>query len=237
MPGRPTSKHGKRAQGSRGASKPTNSRLPFVKMGMAGTSAADEFVRSDLSLRPVASAYTASPPRNLSSKIWWVRANTQQVVTTSTTVVTENNISFTANPFLTQYASWLALFDQYFLDHVVVTVANNSPEGGTAACPQLYTAIDFDNVSALGTLAAISQFNTCHVSTLAPGNSVTRLVRPCNASYLGANATAGVTRSWVDSTFNGVPFYGYRLIVNNTVAATVQLDVTISCLWAFRNTI
>jgi hypothetical protein len=212
-------------------------RATFVRMGMVGSSATDEFVRSDLQLRPPSGIYTATPPKQITSRITWIRCSTQAVITTSTTVFTETNTSFTANPFLTQYSSWLGLFDQYFLDHVVITIANNSPEGGTAAIPQVFMAIDFDSVQALGSIAAISAYANCHVSTLAPGNSVTRVVRPCNASYLGGSTNSGVNRSWVDTIYNNVPFYGFRSIANNTASATVQLDYTYAYVWALRNSI
>jgi hypothetical protein len=159
------------------------------------------------------------------------------VVTTSTTVVTETNIAPSISTFLQQYATWCLLFDQYFLHSFTVTIANNSPEGGTGALPQVFTAIDFDSSANISTLGAISAYGTCNVTTIAPGNSVTRFCQPCNASYLGSTATAGVTRSWVDCAFTGVLFYGIRSIVNNTPAATIQLDYTFTTYWAFRNTI
>jgi len=206
-------------------------------MGMAGTSATDHFVRADLSLRPPSGIFRARIPRNLGNQIVWQRGSYQQVISTSTTVITEQNAAPSIAAFLPGYATWLALFDQYFLAGFAVTIANNSPEGGTAACPQVFTAIDFDSSANLGSLSAISGYGSCNITTLAPGNSVTRWIEPCNATYVGATAASGVTRTWVDSATTATLFYGFRSIVNNTVAATVQLDYTYTCYWAFRNTI
>jgi hypothetical protein len=208
-----------------------------VVLGMAGGSADDYVIRTDLRLRPPSGVFNASIPRNLNNQIHWVSSSTQQVVTTSTTAITESNYAFNASGSLTQYTAWLAVFDQYYLAAVTCTIANNSPEGGTAACPQVYTALDFDSTTSLSSLAAISAYVNCNVVTLAPGKSVTRLLRPCNSSYTGANSGAGVSRTWVDSAYNSTLFYGFRSIVNNTVVATVQLDYTFHSVWAFRNTI
>lgn len=204
---------------------------------MAGSSATDQLVRADFSLRPVSAEYRATPPKSLVSRITWVRSSTQQVVTTSTTAITEQNIAPTVAFGLPQYAAWLSVFDQYYLDQFTVTIANNSPEGGTAACPQVFTAIDFDSSANLGSLASISNFSNCVVSTIAPGNSVTRVIRPCVSPTIGTINGAGVGRMWVDSSYNNVLFYAFRSIVNNTVAASVQLDYTLSYVWAFRNSI
>jgi hypothetical protein len=231
-------KHGNSRQGGKGRAKPSTREFQSaVSMGMAGTSATDHFIRQDLSLRPPSGVFRASIPRNLSNQIVWQRASYQQVVTTSTTVITEQNFAPSASAFLPAYSTWLSLYDQYFLAAYVVTIANNSPEGGTAACPQVYTAIDFDSSANLGSLTALSGYGSCNITTLAPGNSVTRFVKPCNATYVGSTAASGVSRTWVDSATSSTLFYGFRSIINNTTAATVQLDYTVTMYWAFRNTI
>jgi hypothetical protein len=209
-----------------------------VVMGMAGSNSTDHVVKTDVSLRPLSGVFRATIPRTLSNQIVWLRSSYQQVATTSTSTFIENNFAPTASGgFMPQYASWLALFDQYYLHSFTVTIANNSPEGGTAAIPQVYTAIDFDSSSNLGSLAAISAYSSCNVSTIAPGNSVTRFCQPCVATTLGSTALSGVARTWVDSAYNAINFYAIRSIVNNTASATVQLDITFTMNWAFRNTI
>lgn len=134
------------------------------------------------------------------------------------------------------FASWLLLFDQYYLHSVVLSIANTVAPGGTATLPQVFTAIDFDSSAVLGSIAKISGYNTCNVATLGSGDSVTRYVEPCNATYVGPTVAAGVTRTWVDSAYNNVPFYATRSILNTTTAV-VQLDYTYTLLWAFRNSI
>lgn len=204
-------------------------------MAMAGSSSQDHVVRTDFSLKPVSGIYNARPPRNWMSQIHWVRGSYQTVVTTSTTAITEQNNSFTLSTFLSAAGSYAGIFDQYYIDSVAITVANNSPQGGTGVCPQVYSALDWDSVSTLGSLALIAAFNNCNISTLAAGTSVTRYISPSNATTVATSATSGVTRTWIDSIYTAIPFYGWRLIVNNTPGAAVQLDVTFSTLFAFRN--
>lgn len=207
-------------------------------MGMAGTSATDHFIRDDLRVRPPSGVFKARMPKVLSNQVWWVRSSYQQVLSTSTTAITEQNFAPNAAAgFLVQYLTYFALFDEYFLDSMVMSIANNSPEGGTGACPQVFTAIDFDSSANLGALSAISAYGTCNITTIAPGNSVTRYCKPTNATYLGNTAAAGVTRTWVDCQSQNVPFYGFRSIINNTPTAAIQIDYTLTLYWAFRNSI
>jgi len=228
------SKHGGKKGGQSG---PKRLFAAAVAMGMAGTSAADHFIRSDLSMRPVPGMFKASIPKNMSNQIVWQRTSYQQYLTLSTSTSTEQNFAPTiSGGFCQQYASWCVLFDQYFLHSFTVTLANNAGEGSLGTLPQVYTAIDYDSSANLGSIGAISAYGSCNVTTLAPGASVTRFVQPCNASYLAATAGSGVARQWVDSSVTSILFYGIRTITAQ-VTVVSQLDITATLNWCFRNTV
>jgi hypothetical protein len=207
----------------------------YLSLAMAGSSAQDHFISTDLTLKPVAPFYNAKVPRDIASRITWNRSQNTLVLTTSTTVVAEQNVACGAASNLQQYATWLALFDQYFCDHFFVTVSNNATPNTVAQVPMVYTAIDFDSTNLLGSVAAIQSFDNVNATALPPGTSVTRLVKPCNKSNVNNTANSGVTRSWVDSAVNTVQFFGFRCIVAQTAGGTVPLDINISSVWAFRN--
>jgi hypothetical protein len=200
---------------------------------MAGSHSDDQTVLSDLTYRPPSGVFNAKPPRQLLNQIHWVRCLITSTVSTSTTAATESNTTYSASNHLQGYASYLAVFDQYYLQSVVYTVSNLSTTSGGTTC-YVYTAIDYDNTNNVG--SALLGYATCVGSALAPGESVTRVLYPCNAGYLGTSASAGVTRTWVDSALSSVPFYGSRLLSYST-PAVVLLEVTISSTWALRSNI
>jgi hypothetical protein len=207
-------------------------------MAMAGSWADDHVVTEDFGNRPPAQTFAAIPPRILTNQIFWVRCVISDQVTTNTTTITESNIAFTAANALQQAATYLALFDQYYLAEVFVTVANNTLVSSTSvSMPQIYTAIDYDNASNLGSASLISGYSTCNSTTLGPGKSITRYLKPCVSPSLGGVGGAGVARIWVDNAFNSVPFYGFRQITQNTPAGAQSLDRTWTCTWAFRNNV
>jgi len=207
-----------------------------IDMGMAGSSSDDHLVISDINYRPPSGVYNATPPRSLNNQIYFCRQEYATTVTTNTTTITEANYSFTAQNNMGQVGSFLAIFDQYFLDSVVFTISNVSSNTGVSSLPQVYTAIDFDSAANVG-IATIVNFSTCNVTVLGSGKSLTRIIRPCLQGSASGNTAALVARTWVDSAYSGVGFYGLRTIINNTPAAAVLLDVSYSCIWAFRNNI
>jgi hypothetical protein len=223
----------------KGGKRRVNASKETVDLAMAGTRSYDHVIYSDLTYKPMSPFYNSRPPRNLGNQVHFIRCVTTTQFTTNTTTIMENNIQFTAASHMPQFTSYLGVFDQYYLDTAIVTVANLNSNSGVAALPQIYTALDFDNIIALGSVAVISQYATCNSDDLAPGASVTRIIKPCIASSIqgGSLVSGGVQRTWVDNAFSSVIFYGFRSILQNTPPAALTLDVTINCTWAFRNNV
>jgi hypothetical protein len=206
-----------------------------LSQGMAGSSSFGHFVSTDLRLRPIPATFKVSMPRSIQNQIVWSRNVFTQSVPTSATLITENNFAPTATAALTQAATWLSLFDQYYLHSFFATVSNTESPASAAQCPTVYTAIDFDSSGNLGSVGAISSYTTCNSSTLTPGASITRLIQPCNSTTMSGVAGAGVNRTWVDSSTNNVLFYAYRCIVGATPGAVINLQFTYTLNWCFRN--
>jgi hypothetical protein len=216
----------------------TNLSRAALDLGLVGTRSDDHVILTDLTYRPVAPTYRAKPPRQLLNQLFFVRQETTSTITASATTATETNISFTATLDMQQSAQYLAIFDQYYLHCAIVTITNDIVITGSGNdLPLVYTAIDFDNVNALGSIQAIQAFGTVNQDVLAPGKSVTRVIMPCISTSASTFTGAAVTRLWVDSAFPNVPFYGFRSIVAPVVPTSGVLNVCISVIWAFRNTV
>jgi len=227
----------RRTRRSRNSSTSVSRLRQQLPLGMAGSNADDHFVSSDLTYNPVSPVFAASPPKNLLNQIHWVRQNTNSTVTTSTTVLTETNYAFTSVADLQHQSSYFSVFDQYCLHSVVFTILNTNSNASVLALPEVFTAIDYDNVTALGSINGITAFASCNTGVLAAGKSITRYVRPTVQTSVSTFASAAVTRQWIATALPSVPFFGIRTIIAATTAAALTLDVSISCVWAFRSTV
>jgi len=207
----------------------------MVDLGLSASRSDDHVVTSDLTYRPVPPNFRATPPRNMLNQIFWVRQEVSALIQPSGSTAIETNFAWTASAYMQQVAQYTAIFDQYYLHSVVATFANSTSFGTTAVLPQLFTAIDFDNITALGTTAAISAFSTCNIDVLKPGNSVTRIIMPCVRTIAETVQTAAVSRLWISTAATSIPFFGLRTITAPSTAGNI--DVTLAMIWAFRNTI
>jgi len=188
----------------------------------------------DLSRRPPNFTANQTPPRTLRNQLYWVQeSRTIQLLGPSG--LYENNYSFQLSD-LSNASHLTALFDQYFI-HSVLAIWTFGPSSSSSTA-QLYTAIDYDSTAAVGTVAAIQQFQSVLMSVVNPMLSVQRLIRPTVQSQLYNNASgsspAGVTRVWVDCDFNDVEHYGLRSIFENFATnQTAQLELVYTV--GFRN--
>jgi hypothetical protein len=208
----------------------------ILDLGMGGSRFTDHLIISDLTFRPPNQTFNANPPRQILNQIYWVRQSIPGTITTSTTVITEINSSFSATGNLAQSSTYMAVFDQYCLHSVTYTIQNPNSNSAVGGLPQVFTAIDFDNTTNLGSTTAISAYGSCNIAILSPGEGVTRFVRPCQLGFVVPSTTNVSTRQWVDSANPSASFFGLRTIVTPTSAAII-LDQTFSCIWAFRNNI
>jgi hypothetical protein len=208
-----------------------------------GTSATSNVVADDFRRKAIPTVFNIHPPRSLGNQTFWARYSAQSVVSTSLTAIFESNYSFSLSGFLTntEITALTGVFDQYAIYCVVAAIANNSPGGGLGVIPQVYTAFDYDSVANLGSIGAISEYESINVTSIAPGGSVCRTIMPVIAAA-GFTAASGflpalLQRSWVDLSYPATSYYGFRSITNNTPGAVVQLDFTFTLIVAFRSSV
>jgi len=192
--------------------------------------------RSDLSTQPPSNSVPNRVPRSVSNQMFWDVVKSRGTVTVTTSAITELNYSaaLSAHP---QASSFAAIFDQYCIPQFSVTWYNTTPPGGGQSEPILHTALDFDNIANLGSLASIDDYATCMVHNFPTGSSFTRSVHPCIKPTINSTATAGVSRSWFDcSTAASVPHTGIRSIweiIQGSTSLVVVYEITI--WFAFRS--
>jgi hypothetical protein len=194
----------------------------------------------DYSRRQPSFQLIQTPPKNFMDQIHWVRGKTQVVNTISTSAPTEANYSFTLAG-LTDLAGLNGFFDQYCLYSITVSITPSFEGAGSTLYTfgTCFTAIDYDNVTTLGTSAAIQAYNSCVTFEISPGQSIQRFYKPCVAPAIYNSSAAfsgyGVSRCWIDSAQTSVPHYGFRsLFISNTVSGlscTYDFDVVVG----FRN--
>jgi hypothetical protein len=168
------------------------------------------------------------------SQIYWMRDTLTQNLTLSTSGITESNFIWQAATNMQQVSTYLTIFDQYALHSVVITITNPNTNAGGNTLPQIFTAIDNDNIVNIGSINAIQAYGTCNVANLGPGKSVTRVVFPTTENSTGNQPYATLIRAWVDSMKPTIPFFGLRFI-GSSVSAAITLDFNFSFVWAFRN--
>lgn len=207
------------------------------KVQVRGPNGMNPINRSDLSVKPPTSYNIPSTiPRNVASMVSWDTVKIDFSQTVSTSLISEFNDSFSLNNH-PQASSWAALFDQWCIPQVTVCYRSLIPPGNTNAPAILYTALDFDNNTNIGTVANIEDFSTCQVHTMGDGAVVMRSIRPCSkvTSTTGVGAS-DLARSWHDSAFPGVSHTGFRAICS-TAGSVYTITRTITIWYAFRNQI
>jgi hypothetical protein len=189
-------------------------------------------VPEDLTSMPKGWIFNQRPPRNFLSQIHWVQLTADSLVSTNTATPTETNQSVQLSNF-NGYSAYTGGFDQYACYCYTVTV---SPWSNISAANnmQVWTAIDYDNASAVG-VSGIEAFGSCNLSMLAPNGSIERYVRPCVDPSL-YNGGYGAGRFWVDSGSPSVQHYGVRVILGPTTGGST-VEISLRALFAFRNNI
>jgi len=193
----------------------------------------------DLAVRPPTNLNVPQRvPRSVTGVIAWDMVKQQQTFTaTTSSAPTEMlyTVTLANNPTA---SSWAANYDQYCIPQFSLVFEAQVPPGSTSLPVTLYSALDFDNVASLGSVAAYEDAATCREQVLVPGTSVVRSVRPCIKDLVagsGGSRAAATTQSWVDCAFTDVLHYGIRAVLSQEAA--LQVKVTL-CIWyAFRNQI
>jgi len=197
----------------------------IARSHVATSSANRVSVPADFTQRPIRMNITQSPPKNLLNQIHWIQ---QSVTLRNGGVVSggnvEDNWSFKLND-LNQYAAITAMFDQFCIYSVVFNVVI-SPSSGAVSnnLGRVTTAVDYDNVSNLGSEVALQQYASAQTVEVTSGMAVQRYVKPCVTPdvYVVAGTGYAVARCWLDNASNSVlvPHYGVRVYFQITGAST-----------------
>jgi hypothetical protein len=165
------------------------------------------------------------------------------VLTAQAGVVTTSQPFFTLNA-LDQVASFQALFNEWRIDALRVKIVPQNNAIGlvtntTTSLVELYNVIDYNDSTALASVAAAREYENCMV--LAPGESGERVFQPraATAMYQGAfTAYGNVGGAWVDIAYPGTIHYGMKIIIPAATVGQTLLqswDVFFEAFVSFRN--
>jgi len=193
--------------------------------------------KRDLAVRPPSNRIPDKIPRNFLSQVVYDLVKIRQTYTTLTTGVFEQNQTFSLS-LHPQSTSWAALFDQWCVLAGSVTLLNPQAPGSTAPEIEVHTALDFDNITNLGSLTTIDDYDSSQVDILGPGSrvNVTRSVKPCLKTSASGNANGALLRTWCDSASPSSAWYGIRCIFAQTTTAVTFIYET-SIWFGFRGRI
>jgi hypothetical protein len=123
-----------------------------------------------------------------------------------------------ANTFAANLSALQALFDQYRINAVEVTIVPSQNLSGGAATyttnPNLFTVLDFDDGTSLGSVANAQGYATCIESE--PYEKARRCFRPRIQMVTGTSASlqgaANVVAPWLDCAYSGTVHYGMKAV-------------------------
>lgn len=192
-----------------------------------GEPAGRVIVPADYSFRQASYSLNESPPKNIRSQIFWLQMTLNKVSggNVSTSIDTEVGQSFQVND-LSYASSFSSLFDQYCIYSVVCNISTRN--GNSASCGRLTTAIDTDNVTSLGSEAAVQAFSSAQTVTLRPEMVVQRYIKPSISSfaYQGSGTGYAPARAWCDLANTSIAHYGIRLYFTGNSASGYVYDMT-----------
>jgi len=129
---------------------------------------------------------------------------------------------------LDQAASWSAIFDQFRIAQVEVTIRPQYNTGQTGVgAVNWYTIIDYDDANPVASAAGMREYNNCMISgyetqvrTFTPHAAI--------AAYTGAfGGFANVTAPWLDVASATIQHYGLKVGIDPGSAAPLTPQVLI----------
>jgi hypothetical protein len=169
-------------------------------------------------------------PKNFQTQIHWFQTTYVQNTSLANNAITEVNLTFSLNQTAIS-AAIVALYDQYAIFAAYVRVNVNTSGPSPTSAPMYATALDYDNVTALGSLPVLQGYSTSAVTNIS--DTQERYIEPCNAPALwggGAFNNYGQARMWVDCANNQTPHYGFRSIIaalGAGVTGNITYEVTL----------
>jgi hypothetical protein len=224
--------------GKKGPKKGRQGRKVQVRNPSSGLGGYQTVNSSDLRIRPPSNRNVPrSVPRNVAAMMAWDTVKINGSNTFSGSAILEQNYSFSMSQH-PQSSSWLTLFDQYTIPQVTIEWDSTLAPGATTTSPMLYTALDFDNVTNLGTIQRLEDYTTSEAHPMNPQHRFSRSVRPVPKMLISTssgNSPAGIVGpSWVDSGEPTAPFFGIRSILG---IGAGSFNTTITIWYCFRNQI
>jgi hypothetical protein len=142
-----------------------------------------------------------------------------------------------------QYTSFGAVFDQYRIDEIEVTLRpmfTSNPLGNATVTviPQLYVVVDYDDYSTPSSIAYLREYSNCTVSQY---ETVVRTFKPhlALAAYTGSfNGYQNSVATWCDAAAFTIQHYGMKLGIDpGIVGQTALQSWTVSSRFklSFRN--
>jgi hypothetical protein len=196
--------------------------------------------RGDLSIRPPNMRNVPQVvPRNVAGMLFWDTVKVDSTITIPASGVVETNFSFNLSQH-NESSSLTTLFDQWTIPQVSITFESALAPGSTTGPAQFHTALDFDNITNISTVAAIEDFPSCNSVAMQPQTRFVRSVKPSARSYSTSGGSGNnaliVGPQWVDCAVPGVPFFGIRTI-GTSAGASYGINVTTLIWFCFRNQI
>jgi len=140
-------------------------------------------------------------------------------------------------------ADLITIFDEYKLDAIRVTIRSLNGDAGlytnsTTTLVDLMSVIDYNDVTALSSLAGARQFDNCMI--LAPGESAVRVFKPKVSSAVFNGLFSGYMSAsgWLDVSTVNVEHYGLKLAIPaDSVGQTThqQWELQFDYYISFRN--
>jgi hypothetical protein len=223
----------------RGAPKATSSSL--LTNHHIGGVAGRIRVPEDFSRKPASFILSQTPPKNIRDQIHWFQDTLlNTTLTISNTSLTEYNQSFSLSG-LSNVSAYTNLYDQYCIHSVLVSFAiTSSADYFSGTQGRVTTALDFDNISSLGSEATLQQYSSAITNEVTPGLSIERYVKPTVKGYIsaGSGAYAGVPeRVWLDCTLPTIGHFGVRSIWAGNSESSLTVDITNVMIIGMRNSL
>jgi len=168
------------------------------------------------------------------STIFNVELSYSTVQNLSTTAPINGSTSFSLAS-ASNYTSYTTCFDQYRILQVNIKIL---PSGiATGSGLNIFTVIDYDDVSALGSVSSFFGYSTLKVTPAGQIDERTINPRIALAAYAGASFSgyANVAgKQWIDSASAGVQYYGMKYYVP-TGSAGQSLTFITTMMVQFRS--
>jgi hypothetical protein len=180
---------------------------------------------------------TMKPPLDIPKKVHWFQCSVllAQGQSISTTAPTELNYHFTITDVIDAGPAIQGLFDQYCIYAVVLNQVVSQVSTASNSLGRVTTALDYDNVNALGSESLLLSYGSAQTIEVVPGLGIQRFIKPCVDPVI-YSVQNGVGRLWIDSA--STPYhYGIRSYWAGNTSSNLLVDTLCTYVICARNNI